>query len=188
MADNQSRIFPTDGTQTEFDLTFLNVPLIAEPGEATIRVDKRLGDRTLTADTHDGGDGQAALSVSGASFTGDNVVIGDIVLNTTDGSWGEITALTATTITSVLQGGSNNVWDDGDVAVVPTWTAQDVSNDVIQNDANDLTIDVLHDAIARKLYFMTAPASSTWGFRIRFTNNFVGGQVSTDDESYEKIW
>jgi len=63
--------------------------------------------------THDGGDGSAVLIDSGASWTV-NALVGRYVFNDTDGSYGLITANTATQITATLSGGTENDWDDGD--------------------------------------------------------------------------
>jgi len=66
---------------------------------------------------HDGGDGEATLSVSGASFPVDGL-IGYTVYNTTDGSSGTVTDNDATTVTATLSGGTDNDWDDDDEFIV----------------------------------------------------------------------
>jgi len=62
---------------------------------------------------HDGGDGDAALSVSTADFPVDGF-IGFTVYNKTDGSSGTVTDNDETTITATLAGGTDNDWDDDD--------------------------------------------------------------------------
>lgn len=64
--------------------------------------------------THDGGNNQATLTDSGASFTV-NALVDAVLVNETDGSQGIITSNTATTITATMLGGIENDWDDGDV-------------------------------------------------------------------------
>lgn len=63
--------------------------------------------------THDGAGDSATLTDSGESWTVDEFV-GYTIYNTTDGSQGLITANTATTITAVLEGGTENDWDVSD--------------------------------------------------------------------------
>lgn len=67
---------------------------------------------------NDGGTGTAAssgqvLADTGQSWTID-ALIGYSVKNVTDGSWGIITDNTATTITTVLEGGTNDDFESGD--------------------------------------------------------------------------
>ncbi len=57
---------------------------------------------------------QAVLSDSTASFATDGTLIGQTINNTTDKSSGTITAVTATTITATLTGGTNNTWTSAD--------------------------------------------------------------------------
>lgn len=65
------------------------------------------------AGAHDGSNNAATLTDSGESWTTDEHV-GYTIYNTTDGSWGIITANTGTTITATLIGGTDNDWDIGD--------------------------------------------------------------------------
>lgn len=58
--------------------------------------------------------GAAFLTDGTKSWTTDEWV-GYFIYNTTDGSFGLITANTATTITATLQGGTGDNWDSGDV-------------------------------------------------------------------------
>ena len=67
--------------------------------------------------THDGGNNVAVLTDSGESWTTDEWV-GYTVYNTTDGSQALITANTATTITGVLYGGTENDWDTSDAYLI----------------------------------------------------------------------
>ena len=65
--------------------------------------------------THDGGDGAAILGDSGATLVTDDVLVGDVVTNVTDGSSCALTGVTETTATCTLTGGTDDDWDDGDV-------------------------------------------------------------------------
>ncbi len=67
--------------------------------------------------THTGSNNASTLTDSGASYTTDEYV-GYTIYNTTDGSQGLITANTATTITAILYGGTENDWDTNDVYVI----------------------------------------------------------------------
>ncbi len=64
--------------------------------------------------THTGAADQSVLTDSTKSWTTDEWV-GYFIYNTTDGSFGEITANTGTTITATLYGGTDNDWDASDV-------------------------------------------------------------------------
>lgn len=56
----------------------------------------------------------AVLSDTAAAFAVDGSLLGQTITNVTDGSSGTITAVTATTITATLSGGTNNSWVIGD--------------------------------------------------------------------------
>ncbi len=64
--------------------------------------------------THTGSDDAAILTDENADFVNDSIENGDLIFNTTDGSYGSITAVTATTITATLAHGSDNDWDTDD--------------------------------------------------------------------------
>jgi hypothetical protein len=66
--------------------------------------------------THDGAANAAVLTDSSESYT-TNEWVGYTIYNTTDGSQGLVTANTATTVTAVLYGGTDNDWDVGDAYV-----------------------------------------------------------------------
>jgi hypothetical protein len=66
------------------------------------------------AGTHTGAANQAVLTDSTLGATTDEFV-GYLIKNITDGSQAIITANTATTVTGVLYGGTDNDWDAGDV-------------------------------------------------------------------------
>ncbi len=90
-------------------------------GDAIFSYRHKTGDETpewngveLASGTHDGGNATAVLTDSGADFAADGVVIGDIVLNLTDGSDGTVSVVAATTIGGSLDGGADNLWDEGD--------------------------------------------------------------------------
>jgi len=67
----------------------------------------------LRSGTHDGGMGVATLVDSTQAWT-INEFVGRVVRNLADGSFGNITANDATSITAVLQTGSN-IWNTGDL-------------------------------------------------------------------------
>jgi len=64
--------------------------------------------------SHTGGEDAAILTDENADFVNDSIETGDLIFNTTDGSYGSITAVTATTISATLAGGSDNDWDTDD--------------------------------------------------------------------------
>jgi type IV pilus assembly protein PilY1 len=66
------------------------------------------------AGSHTGSDDAAILTDENADFVNDGIDTSDLIFNTTDGSYGSITAVTATTITASLAGGSENDWDTDD--------------------------------------------------------------------------
>lgn len=71
---------------------------------------------------HDGSNNQNVLSDSGASWT-ENEFVGLTIQNTSDGSSGVVTANTATTVTAVLSGGTDNDWDTNDFYSIGSSTA-----------------------------------------------------------------
>ena len=96
-------------------------PGSTDSGDAIFSYRHKTGDEApdwsmmaLASGAHDGGNATATLTDSGADFVIDGVVIGDIVLNLTDGSEGNVTAVAATTIGGSLIGGTDNLWDIGD--------------------------------------------------------------------------
>jgi len=60
----------------------------------------------------------ATLTDTDASFDTEGTLIGQTVLNVTDGSEGTITAVTGTVITATLAGGTNNTWAIGDAYTI----------------------------------------------------------------------
>jgi hypothetical protein len=70
-------------------------------------------ERGSTTGDHDGGNNEATLSDSSAPFVED-ALIGTVIVNETDGSFGVVTDNTTTTVTATLQGGADNDWDTGD--------------------------------------------------------------------------
>jgi len=77
--------------------------------------DPKTNEKRVTG-SHSGGDNQANLTDSAADFTQWGVVTGDVVWNITDGSYGFITAISATTLTigAGLTLGGENDFDSGD--------------------------------------------------------------------------
>jgi len=80
-------------------------------------LDLRAGDLISEEGTHDGGDSAAVLSDSTAGWAVDEHV-GKVVQNITDGSYGVVTANTATTVTAALTGGTDDDWDSGDAYAI----------------------------------------------------------------------
>jgi hypothetical protein len=66
------------------------------------------------AGSHTGSDDSSVLSDSNADFVTDGIQVGDVIFNTTDGSYGKVTGASATTITATLTGGSDDDWDTDD--------------------------------------------------------------------------
>lgn len=94
-------------------------------GNATVQV-QIIQDGAVLADdwwnsgvggTHDGANNASVLTDSGESWTVDEWV-GYTIYNTTDGSQALITANTATTITGVLYGGTEDDWDTSDAYLI----------------------------------------------------------------------
>ncbi|MFC1864609.1 hypothetical protein ACFLYG_02135 [Chloroflexota bacterium] len=73
-----------------------------------------LGKReTFSSGSHTGSNDAALLTDAGASWTADEL-INLKIYNTTDGSYGNVTDNTDTTVTVVLSGGTENDWDTND--------------------------------------------------------------------------
>ena len=77
----------------------------------------------IKSGAHTGANGAVVLTDASADFK-DTVGVaantGMIMYNITDGSSGAVTAVTATTVTANLSGGTDNDWDTGDVwRIVP---------------------------------------------------------------------
>ncbi|MGD8916920.1 MAG: hypothetical protein PVH35_10010, partial [Syntrophobacterales bacterium] len=64
--------------------------------------------------SHTGSDDAAILTDENGNFVNDGIETGDLIFNTTDGSYGSITAVTVTTITATLAHGIDNDWDTDD--------------------------------------------------------------------------
>ena len=69
----------------------------------------------MPAGMHTGPTPSPDLVDARADFIADGVQVGHTIDNITDGSSAIITAVTATTITGVLAGGTDNVWVIADV-------------------------------------------------------------------------
>jgi hypothetical protein len=70
--------------------------------------------------SHTGANNQAVLTDATADFINVGVSIGDIIVNDTDDSEAVITAVTATSITGTLVGGTDNDWDTNDIYYILT--------------------------------------------------------------------
>lgn len=82
--------------------------------------------------THTGAANAAVLTDSTKSWTV-NQWVGYRIRNTTDGSFTTITANTATTITGVLQGGTDNDWDISDAYFIVDGLNSDSANGISHN-------------------------------------------------------
>lgn len=82
--------------------------------------------------THTGSANAATLTDSTKSWTTSQWV-GYTIKNTTDGSFGTITANTATTITVTLQGGTDNDFDASDAYVIVDGLNKDAANGISHN-------------------------------------------------------
>jgi hypothetical protein len=69
--------------------------------------------------SHTGSDDSSVLIDSNADFVTDGIQVGDVIFNTTDGSYGTVAAVAATIITATLTGGSDNDWDTDDGYTTP---------------------------------------------------------------------
>ncbi|MBT8407079.1 MAG: VWA domain-containing protein, partial [Deltaproteobacteria bacterium] len=64
--------------------------------------------------SHTGSNDSAMLTDSNADFVNDGIQTNDFIFNTSDGSYGKVTGVTANTISATLTGGSENDWDTDD--------------------------------------------------------------------------
>jgi hypothetical protein len=121
---------------------------------------------------HNGSAASAVLSDSTVSWSIDEWV-GFILLNLTDGSWGVITANTATTTTATMTDGSENLFDvDDEYAIV-----QNVQlNDVISFD----TLDGIVSMDNRGVPIISAPAGTyTFSFKLREADTKAVSEIMT---------
>lgn len=77
-------------------------------------------DAPLMTGTHRGADGASVLYDPGADFQscGVDPNVAQLVLNDTDGSEGEVTAVTEDSVTCALTGGTNATWTNGDTYII----------------------------------------------------------------------
>jgi hypothetical protein len=143
----------------------------------------------LEAGTHTGAANQAVLTDSTLGATTDQYV-GYTIKNITDGSQGLITANTATTVTAVLYGGTDNDWDTGDVhhIAVPLNgdSAQGISHRFLIK-TRDLGVDIDR----RRLIGTTRRYFNTFGeFKINGTSqgNNVLALSDTNDLNNNTAW
>lgn len=129
-----------------------------------------LDSRIITAE-HDGANNVAVFTDSGESWTV-NSLIGRKLTNSTDGSFGTITANTSNTITVTLGGGSENDFDTGDDIVIDTTVINaehDGANNVaVLTDSGELW--AVDGFVGRKLINYT---DGSWGIVTANTSNTV---------------
>ena len=84
---------------------------------------------SLLKRVHTGANNAAILTDSQGDFVNGGVVanVGMVLYNVTDGSSGAVTAVTATTMTATLTGGTENLWDTGDVYRIVTIDANEIA-------------------------------------------------------------
>lgn len=136
----------------------------------------------VVAGTHDGAADAAVLTDSGETWTTDEWV-GYTIKNITDGSQALITANTATTITGVLYGGTDNDWDIGDTYHI----ARPLNGDAGQGISHRFMIKTRENGVdidRRRLIGTTRRYGNTFSeFRINGTsqgNNVLALTDSTD--------
>lgn len=134
------------------------------------------------AGSHTGAADAAVLTDSTLSLTTDELV-GYTIKNVTDGSMALITANTATTITGVLYGGTDNDWDNGDVHHIAT----PLNGDAAQGISHRFMIKTREDGVdidRRRLLGTTRRYYNTFGeFPINGTsqgNNVLALSDSSD--------
>lgn len=88
-------------------------------------LERHLDDTPFATGTHKRGAGSATLVDPGADFRSCGVQTSVLIKNTTDGSEGQITAVTEDEITVSLAGGAGNDWDVGDVYEIYITSAED---------------------------------------------------------------
>jgi hypothetical protein len=123
--------------------------------------------------THTGAADASVLTDSGKTWTTDEWV-GYFIYNTTDGSFGEITANTSTTITATLQGGTEDDWDNADAYKI----AKGINSDTAQGISHRFMMRV-HDFVGdggdidgRRLIGTNRRWTKTYGeFKINGTAN-----------------
>ncbi|MBA7520294.1 hypothetical protein ES705_12387 [subsurface metagenome] len=96
------------------DTLALTIEALYGAATAGIRIHIRTSYTDMASGTHTGGMGVALLTDAAAHFGNVDELVGLTVHNVTDGSIGEITANTLTTITAVLAGGTDDLWDTND--------------------------------------------------------------------------
>jgi hypothetical protein len=132
--------------------------------------------------TDDTSTGAAFLTDSGEAWTTDEWV-DYTILNTTDGSWGIITANTGTTITADLHGGANDNWDSGDAYLI----GKPLNGDLTQGISHRFMIKVRNsgtDIDGKRLLGISRRYGRTWAeFPINGTargNNVLALSDATD--------
>lgn len=84
-------------------------------GDTFTEIPQQLYIHSCYSGEHTGADAASVLTDANASWDLDHEsLIGHVIYNVTDGSYGTITAETATTQTATLAGGTDNDWDEGD--------------------------------------------------------------------------
>lgn len=104
--------------------------------------------------THNGSNDSATFTDSTTTYSESNVDIGGTIYNTTDGSYGTITAASSNNITATLTGGTDNDWDTSDVARIDSV----IRYEIFMGNQSDLSLQWIltagtsNDTVSVKVY------------------------------------
>ena len=114
IADNDTKFRPFCDSLLATDASQIASISYSVAGDATVTKTAITRPSMITG-AHSGSSGAAALTDAGRDFTTYEILLAtDIIQNTTDGSEGVITEVTATTVTATLDGGTDDDWDTSD--------------------------------------------------------------------------
>lgn len=104
---------------------------------------------SLITGTHSGGNASGFLSNPNGEFlaVGIRANVGMVLYNLTDLSSGPVTAVDDTQITATLTGGTNNLWDTGDLYRIVPLSAQEIAG---INSALDITASDVSAVVASR--------------------------------------
>jgi len=124
---------------------------------------------------HDGDDDASVLTDSSQDWD-TNELVGQVVYNKTDGSYGTITANTSTTVTATLAHGTGSDWDTDDEYLIPKNIMPERFFDyqVITGDRSNFYADVTDDYLIQCVG--RAPLTA-------FTSDTSATELNTDEEA-----
>ena len=105
------------GTDNDWDVGDVYIIVPRDESGWTINAGKLYARVGIVVGAHTGSSGSSTLSDTSQSWTV-NEHVNRIVHNLTDGSWGTVTANTATAVTATLANGTENDWDHDDVYII----------------------------------------------------------------------